>query len=101
PMAAFGALASPEALYGTSGSRVSLFRTAEDVGAEAGGLACAAAVATITAMEDEDIGGQAARLGSDIPCPALAELAERHPPVGEGRGPGAFWALEPLRNRET
>ncbi|GAA1357885.1 aspartate aminotransferase family protein [Streptomyces beijiangensis] len=64
-------------------------------------LACAAAVATITAMEDEDIVGQAARLGSDILGPALAELAERHPSVGEVRGTGAFWALELVRNRET
>ncbi|MGA5409447.1 aspartate aminotransferase family protein [Streptomyces lavendulocolor] len=64
-------------------------------------LACAAAVATIRAMEEEKVVEQAARLGEDVLGPGLRELAERHPAVGEVRGMGAFWALDLVRNRET
>ncbi len=64
-------------------------------------LACAAAVATINAMEEEDVVGHAARLGEHVLGPGLAELAERHPSVGEVRGLGAFWALELVRDKET
>ncbi|MFI6278364.1 aspartate aminotransferase family protein [Streptomyces sp. NPDC050988] len=64
-------------------------------------LACAAAVATLNVMEDEDILGQATRIGADVLGPGLRELAERHPSVGEVRGTGVFWALELVRDRET
>ncbi|MEU9107507.1 aspartate aminotransferase family protein [Streptomyces xanthophaeus] len=64
-------------------------------------LACAAAVATINTMEEEGVVEHAARLGQDVIGPALAEIAERHPSVGEVRGLGAFWALELVRNKET
>jgi taurine--2-oxoglutarate transaminase len=64
-------------------------------------LACAAAVATIRAMEEEKVVEQAARLGENVLGPGLRELAERHPAVGEVRGLGAFWALDLVRNRET
>ncbi|MER5257550.1 MULTISPECIES: aspartate aminotransferase family protein [unclassified Streptomyces] len=64
-------------------------------------LACAAAVATINVMEDEGVVENAARVGSEIIAPALAELAERHPSVGEVRGLGMFWALELVKNKET
>ncbi|MBZ9597122.1 aspartate aminotransferase family protein [Streptomyces erythrochromogenes] len=64
-------------------------------------LACAAAVATINAMEEEGVVGHAAHLGENVLGPALAELAERHPSVGEVRGLGAFWALELVRDKET
>jgi taurine--2-oxoglutarate transaminase len=64
-------------------------------------LACAAAVATINAMEDEGIVENAARVGTEIIAPALAELAERHPSVGEVRGLGMFWALELVKDKET
>ncbi|MDG9726263.1 MULTISPECIES: aspartate aminotransferase family protein [unclassified Streptomyces] len=64
-------------------------------------LACAAAVATINVMTEEGIVEHAARLGTDVVGPALRELAERHPSVGEVRGTGMFWALELVRNRET
>ncbi|MDF5753264.1 aspartate aminotransferase family protein [Spongiactinospora sp. TRM90649] len=64
-------------------------------------LACAAAVATITAMEEENMVGHAARLGERVLGPGLRRLAEKHPSVGEVRGLGVFWALELVRNRDT
>ncbi|AQS68456.1 aspartate aminotransferase family protein [Streptomyces pactum] len=64
-------------------------------------LACAAAVATINVMEEEGIVEHAARLGAEVVEPALRELAERHPSVGDVRGTGVFWALELVKNRET
>jgi taurine--2-oxoglutarate transaminase len=64
-------------------------------------LACAAAVASINAFKDEGIIEHARALGTDVIGPALRELAERHPSVGEVRGLGVFWALELVRNRET
>ncbi|MFF1340803.1 aspartate aminotransferase family protein [Streptomyces sp. NPDC058290] len=64
-------------------------------------LACAAAVATINAMEEEGVVEHAAHLGANVIGPALAEIAERHPSVGEVRGLGAFWALELVRDKET
>jgi taurine--2-oxoglutarate transaminase len=64
-------------------------------------LACAAAVAAITAMTDERIVENADRLGREVLGPGLREIAERHPIVGEVRGVGAFWALELVRDRAT
>jgi taurine--2-oxoglutarate transaminase len=64
-------------------------------------LACAAAVATITAMAEEGIVENADRLGREVFGPELATLAERHRIVGEVRGVGAFWAVELVRDRTT
>ncbi len=64
-------------------------------------LACAAAVATMTAMADEGIVEHAARIGAEVLGPGLAELAERHEVIGEVRGTGVFWALELVRDRAT
>ncbi|MFE2330971.1 aspartate aminotransferase family protein [Streptomyces coelicoflavus] len=64
-------------------------------------LACAAAVATINVMAEEGVVEHAARLGGEVVEPALRELAERHPSVGEVRGTGMFWALELVKDRET
>jgi taurine--2-oxoglutarate transaminase len=64
-------------------------------------LACAAAVATIGVMAEEGVVEHAADLGASLAGPALRELAERHPCVGEVRGVGMFWALELVRDRET
>lgn len=64
-------------------------------------LACAAAVATLDAMTDEGIVEHAAWLGRDVLGPGLAELAARHPSVGEVRGLGAFWALDLVRDPAT
>ncbi|MEU3600533.1 aspartate aminotransferase family protein [Streptomyces sp. NPDC006798] len=64
-------------------------------------LACAAAVATIKVMAEEDVVNRAAATGDRIIGPGLRELAERHPSVGEVRGMGVFWALDLVKDRET
>ncbi|MEV0846344.1 aspartate aminotransferase family protein [Streptomyces sp. NPDC049954] len=64
-------------------------------------LACAAAVATINAMEEEGVVEHAARLGEELIGPRLREIAGRHPSVGEVRGLGMFWALELVRDPAT
>ncbi|MFC6086610.1 aspartate aminotransferase family protein [Sphaerisporangium aureirubrum] len=64
-------------------------------------LACAAAVATITAMKEEGIVENAARIGEQVIGPGLREIAGRHPSVGEVRGLGVFWAVELVHDRET
>jgi taurine---2-oxoglutarate transaminase len=64
-------------------------------------LACAAAVATIETMRDEEVVEHADRLGRDVLGPGLAELRERHPCVGDVRGVGAFWAVELVSDRES
>jgi len=64
-------------------------------------LACAAAVATINAMEDEGMVANAARIGSDVLGPGLQDLAARHRSVGEVRGLGVFQAIELVANPQT
>jgi len=64
-------------------------------------LACAAAVATMTAMQDEGIVENAAMIGETVLGPGLRELAERHPAIGEVRGLGVFWALDLVSDRAT
>ncbi len=64
-------------------------------------LACASAVASIGIFKDEGIVEHARHLGDDIVGPALADLATRHPSVGDVRGLGVFWAIELVRNRDT
>src|SRR5215469_13387044 len=64
-------------------------------------LACASIVATIDAMRDEDIVENAADIGTQTLGPGLAELAGRHPVVGEVRGLGVFWALDLVSDRVT
>jgi taurine--2-oxoglutarate transaminase len=64
-------------------------------------LACAAAVATINVMAEEGVVENAATLGVSVIEPALRDLAERHPCVGEVRGTGMFWALELVKDKET
>ncbi|WP_341716403.1 aspartate aminotransferase family protein [Micromonospora sp. FIMYZ51] len=64
-------------------------------------LACAAAVAAIEAMRAEGVVENAARVGRDVLGPGLAELARRHPCVGDVRGLGAFWAIELVCDQGT
>jgi taurine--2-oxoglutarate transaminase len=64
-------------------------------------LACASAVASINIFKEEGIVEHARHLGTDIIGPALAEMAERHPSIGDVRGLGVFWAIELVKDRET
>lgn len=64
-------------------------------------LACAAAVATIRAMEEDRVVEHAAALGREVFGPELHAVAEKHEWVGEVRGTGVFWALEMVRDRGT
>jgi len=63
-------------------------------------LACASAVASIEAFREEGIVEHAAEMG-EVFRTGLAQLAERHPSIGEVRGLGCFWGLELVRSRET
>jgi taurine--2-oxoglutarate transaminase len=63
-------------------------------------LACASAVASIEAFQEEGIVEQAATTG-EVFRTELAKLAERHPSIGEVRGLGCFWGLELVKNRAT
>ena len=64
-------------------------------------LACASAVATITAMQDEGIVKNAHRIGEEVLAPGLAALAKRHRVIGEVRGLGVFFALDLVVDRVT
>ena len=64
-------------------------------------LAAASIVAALTAMEEEGVIANAARIGSDVLGPGLADLAGRHELVGEVRGTGVFWAIELVADRAT
>ncbi|MBA2282858.1 MAG: aspartate aminotransferase family protein [Acidimicrobiia bacterium] len=64
-------------------------------------LACASAVASITAFKEEGLIEHARHLGTDVIGPALRALAERHPSVGEVRGLGCFWAIELVKDKVT
>ena len=64
-------------------------------------LAAASIIAAIDAMESEGIVDNARRVGEEAIGPGLAELAEKHPLIGEVRGEGVFWALDLVSDRET
>jgi taurine--2-oxoglutarate transaminase len=52
-------------------------------------------------MTNEGIIENARRIGADVIGPALAQLAEKHPLIGEVRGEGVFWAVEMVTDRDT
>jgi taurine---2-oxoglutarate transaminase len=64
-------------------------------------LACAAAVATMHVMRDENINERVRRLGEEVVRPRLEKIRDRHPSVGDVRGLGLFWAIELVRDRAT
>ncbi len=64
-------------------------------------LACASAVASMQIFKEEGIVEHARALGEDIIAPALAELKEKHPSVGDVRGLGVFWAIELVTDRDA
>jgi len=64
-------------------------------------LSCAAAVAAIEVMEEEQIVENAALIGEKVLGPGLRELAKKHKIIGEVRGVGTFWALDLVVDRES
>src|SRR6266542_3646522 len=63
-------------------------------------LACASAVASIEAFQEEGSVENAAEMGG-VFAEELRGLQERHPSIGDVRGPGCFWGIELVKNRET
>jgi taurine--2-oxoglutarate transaminase len=63
-------------------------------------LACASAVASIEAFQEEGIVENAAEMG-ELFRSGLARLQEKHPSIGEVRGLGCFWGLELVKDRAT
>jgi len=62
-------------------------------------LACAAALATIAVYEEDDLVGNARRMGA-LMQKSLADLQSRHACVGAVRSIGLFGAIELVRDRE-
>jgi taurine--2-oxoglutarate transaminase len=63
-------------------------------------MACAAALATIDVYEEDDLIGNARRLGP-IMAGLLQDLARRHPTVGAHRNLGLFGIVELVRDQKT
>ena len=64
-------------------------------------LAMGSIVGALTAMADEGIVENAARIGTEVLGPGLAALAEESALIGEVRGLGVFWAMELVADKET
>ena len=63
-------------------------------------LSCASAVASIQAYKDESIISGTAERGERL-MGWLAELADKHPSIGEVRGRGLFVGIELVKNRNS
>jgi taurine--2-oxoglutarate transaminase len=63
-------------------------------------LSCAAALAAIDVMEQDDLVGNSKRLGEEM-ARHHEELAQRHPSVGLHRNIGLFGILELVKDRTT
>ncbi len=63
-------------------------------------LSCAAALAAIGVMEEDDLIGNAKRLGENLRAHHEA-LAAKHPSVGRTRNIGLFGIVELVKSRET
>jgi taurine--2-oxoglutarate transaminase len=63
-------------------------------------LACAAAVATIKAYQDEKLIENSHKMG-EVLTKHLAEMKQKHPVVGDVRNIGLFGVLELVKDRET
>jgi 4-aminobutyrate aminotransferase/(S)-3-amino-2-methylpropionate transaminase len=63
-------------------------------------LACAAALASIETIEEDDLVGRAGALG-EVMLRRLGDLSERHAAIGDVRGRGAMVALELVRPGTT
>lgn len=64
-------------------------------------LAMASIVGAIDAMTDEGVIENAKAIGADHLAPGLADLAAKHPIIGDVRGLGVFWALDLVDDAQT
>jgi len=76
--------------------------TAGRIGGTYGGnpVSCAAALATIDVMEQDDLPARAQQIGDRIVA-RLKDLQQRHPQIGDIRGLGAMVALELVKDPAT
>ena len=63
-------------------------------------VSSAVGVAVLDALRDEDLQGNAARVGAHLST-RLAALAEKHPLIGYVHGRGLYQGVELVRDRET
>lgn len=63
-------------------------------------MACAAALASIEVIEEEDLCRHSAELGEYI-LGLLEKMKERHPIIGEVRGKGCLLGIELVKDRKT
>src|SRR5262245_3763735 len=63
-------------------------------------LACASAIASIEAFQEEGVVENAAAMGEGL-AEGLGGLQARHPSIGEVRGKGCFWGVELVKDRAT
>ena len=63
-------------------------------------MACAAAFATLSVFEEEDLLGNVSRVGDGM-MKKLEGIKKRHPIVGDVRGKGLLLAIELVRDRDT
>ena len=63
-------------------------------------VSCAAAIAAVNVLRDDDLVGNAARLGP-VMGGLLADLQARHPSVGAVRNIGLFGVIELIRDRAS
>ena len=64
-------------------------------------LAMASIVGALDAMEVDGIVDNARVIGADHLAPGLAQLAAKHPLIGDVRGIGVFWALDLVSDPES
>lgn len=62
-------------------------------------VACAAGLATLEVIREQDLVGRAARLG-ETALSALRQLARKHPLIGDVRGRGLLLGVELLHDRD-
>jgi len=63
-------------------------------------IGCAAGLAAVEEYQRLGLIARAKRMGEYL-GKRLQELQDSHPSVGEVRGKGLFWGIEPVKNRET